>query len=292
MSLGKAAFFVTAASVFLAAPAAAELSAVASSLLLVALGVALAWAASESISAIGAAAGAVGAFAGTILATGSVPIGAGVFVALAYGERTMRVASTGGKLLHVGGALASGALAGTVATSYLSATAAVRGVSVVVAAVLAALPLLIDADDPTAHALDALADDVPGPSGEELRRGAELRRSADDAVLARGRARQVKRTWLSLLKLGEARAKLHGKASTTAATAAVVEMLDQRIRAHVATLNRAYTAIDTAHAAELGLDDVALKSVDHVNESLDEVSRAMASDVDAELTAERAADST
>ena len=117
MSLGKACFFLTAALTFFAAPAAAaQLSAVSGSLLLVVLGVALAWAASESVSAVGAAAGAVGAFAGTILATGSIAIGTGVFVAAAYTERTMRVAGTGAKLLHVGGAFASGALAGTVAT--------------------------------------------------------------------------------------------------------------------------------------------------------------------------------
>jgi hypothetical protein len=49
---------------------------------------------------------------------------------------------------------------------------------------------------------------------------------------------------------------------------------------YVTALSRAYTAVDTVHAAELGLDDAALKNVETAGESLDEVSRAM---VDAKI---------
>ena len=128
---------------------------------------------------------------------------------------------------------------------------------------------------------------MTGPAGAELRKGAELRRTVDDTVLERGRARHVKQTWSSLLRLGEARARLErsqGRSAVATAATAVVEMLDQRIGAHVATLTRAYTAVDTAHAAAIGLDDAALKTVDTAAESLDEVSRAMVNDVDGELT--------
>jgi hypothetical protein len=52
-------------------------------------------------------------------------------------------------------------------------------------------------------------------------------------------------------------------------------MLDQRIDEHVNVLARAYTAVDTAAAAAVSLDDTALKNVEHVGESLEEVSRAM-----------------
>ena len=56
-------------------------------------------------------------------------------------------------------------------------------------------------------------------------------------------------------------------------------MVDERIRDHVAALARAYSAVDTAAAAELGLDDAALRSVDAAGESLEQVSRAIIEDV-------------
>lgn len=52
-------------------------------------------------------------------------------------------------------------------------------------------------------------------------------------------------------------------------------MIDQKIADHVAALTRAYTAVDTARAAELGLDDEAARGVDAVGETLEEVSRAL-----------------
>jgi hypothetical protein len=52
-------------------------------------------------------------------------------------------------------------------------------------------------------------------------------------------------------------------------------MVDQRIGEHVTALTRAYTAIDTARAAEVGLDDAALRGVETVGDSLEEVSKAM-----------------
>ena len=52
-------------------------------------------------------------------------------------------------------------------------------------------------------------------------------------------------------------------------------MVDGRIRDHVAALSRAYTAIDTARAAVVGLDDRALREVESVGETLDETSRAI-----------------
>jgi hypothetical protein len=52
-------------------------------------------------------------------------------------------------------------------------------------------------------------------------------------------------------------------------------MLDARLAEHVTALARAYAAVDTARAAELGLDDVALRTVESAGEALDHVSRAM-----------------
>jgi hypothetical protein len=52
-------------------------------------------------------------------------------------------------------------------------------------------------------------------------------------------------------------------------------MVDTRIAEHVAALARAYTAVDAARAAELGLDDAALRNAEDIGESLEEVSRAI-----------------
>ena len=98
-------------------------------------------------------------------------------------------------------------------------------------------------------------------------------------------------TPLSLLRLAEARLRLErgnrragslvaaqptrvdaGEAPSPAD--AVRKMVDQRIADHVTALARAYTATDTAHAAELGLDDAAVRSVEAAGETLEDVSRA------------------
>ena len=56
---------------------------------------------------------------------------------------------------------------------------------------------------------------------------------------------------------------------------AVLGMVNQRIAEHVSVLARAYTAVDAVSAARIGLDDTALKNVESMGDSLDEVSRAL-----------------
>ncbi|WP_394843444.1 hypothetical protein LZC95_41150 [Pendulispora brunnea] len=279
----KALFLGLAAITFASAPLAERLGHVGGSLLLVAMGVLLAWAASESANAMAAGFGAIGAFGGSVLGTVSPAIGAAVLTALVYAERTSRVRESGARVIHVGGALLGGALAGTVSAAYATAHLEVRAVAIVVAAVLVLLPLLIEADDPTAHALEAWSRDLsavaPIATADVLRRGAELRRTAGDAPLERDAARRVSQTWRSLLRLAEARGRLQRNAPSAddkdTTKAAVVEMLDHRISEHVAALTRAYTAVDTVHAATVGLDDAALRGVDTVGESLEEASQAL-----------------
>jgi len=276
----KVLFLGAAALTFAGAPFAERFGHVGGSLLLVTMGVLLAWAASESVNAMAAGFGAVGAFGGSVLGTVSPAIGAAVLAALVYAERTTRVREPGARVIHVGGALLGGALAGTVSAAYATAHFEVRAVAIVVAAVLVLLPLLIEADDPTAHALDAWSRQLAAvPAADVLRRGAELRRTVGDALLDRDAAQRVSQTWRSLLRLAEARSRLQRNAPTTEATdttkAAVVEMLDHRISEHVSALTRAYTAVDTVHAATVGLDDAALRGVDTVGESLEETSQAL-----------------
>jgi hypothetical protein len=158
-----------------------------------------------------------------------------------------------------------------------------------VGSVLVALPLLVDADDPIAYALEETAGRVPIPAARWLREGAALRRHVDDDRLEAATRRDVAKTWLALLQLAEARRRLdrirqvhvtglrvdESNERTPSAAETVVMMLDEKIHRHVAALTRAYTAIDTAKAAEVGLDDTAAQGVDAAGETLEDVSRAI-----------------
>jgi hypothetical protein len=151
-------------------------------------------------------------------------------------------------------------------------------VAVLVAGVLVAIPLLVDADDPVAHTLEGTASLVPEPAKKALLQGAELRRNVRDIPLDRETRRHVHKTWGAFLKLAEARLRLERTRAVRtegSPAEAVVKMVDAKLADHVAALSRAYTAADTVRAAEVGLDDAALKNVETAGEELDEVSRAI-----------------
>ncbi len=269
---------VLAAVTFGAAPLASKMGLVAGSAWLVLLGVMLALAASASFSSLAIAAGALGAFGGHILGSAVPAAGGAVLVGLAFAERTMRVRGANARLVHVGSSLVVGALAGSLATAYASASPAVRGVAVLVCAVLVALPLLVDADDPLAAMLETISRRVSDPASASLRDAAELRRQVHDVPLDDEARRGVAGTWRALRKLAESRVRLEktkARMSATSPAVAVVAMVDQRIADHVTALARTYTAVDTAHAAATSLDDAALKNVENMGESLEETSRAL-----------------
>ncbi|HSQ62642.1 MAG TPA: hypothetical protein VLM85_05490 [Polyangiaceae bacterium] len=270
---------VAAAAAFGLAPYATKLGATAGSAWLVLLGVLLAIGASGSLDALAIASGALAAFGGHILGSVLPAAGGAVLVGLAYAERTSRVRGTQARLVHVGATIAVGALAGSLAAAYAAASPAVRGVAVLVSAVLVALPLLVDADDPLAHALEAASKRVSDPARASLRDGAELRRQVHDVPVDPASEKSVRATWRALRKLSEVRIRLErskGRAGDTASPArGVVDMVDKRIADHVAVLARAYTAADTARAAAVGLDDAALKTVENASEALEDVTRAM-----------------
>jgi MFS family permease len=285
----RIAFVVAAVSLFALAPLTARLGPVAGSVALVWLGVLVATLASGSAHSLGVAAGALGAFGGGVLSSTSPAAAGAVLVAAAFVERTTRVRSRTARAVHVLLALVGGALAGALSNAFTSASLSVFAVAALVAGVLAALPLLVDADDPLAHALDEAAELLPEPVKRSLAAGAELRRNVAEIPLDRATAAKVKTTWHSLLRLAEARLRLErtrprallraaepapADAAPSAADA-VLEMVDQRIAEHVSVLGRTYTAVDTVTAARLGLDDSALKHVESMGESLDEVSRAL-----------------
>lgn len=298
----KLAFVVAAASLFAIAPIANRFGPVASSVALVWLGVLLAVSASGSLQSMAVAGGALGAFGSGVLATISPAAAGAVLLAAAFGERTTRIRSRTARAVHVLVALVAGALAGTLSTSFATASAPVMAVAILVASVLAALPLLVEADDPVAHALDAAAADVSEPARTALVQGAELRRSAEEVPLDSATRERVKKTWQSLLRLAEARVRLErsrpktmmlriaelGPISTSSPSAplalpphqpsaaeAVLGMVDQRIAEHVTVLAKAIAAVDTARAAAVGLDDADLRTMDSMGDSLEDVSRAM-----------------
>jgi hypothetical protein len=269
---------LAAACAFGAAPWLSGLGNVAGSLALLTLAVALAFAASSGFFAVAAAGGALGAFASAVLSPVSPAAGGAVLVGLAFAERTMRVRGRA-RLAHVGAALLGGALAGSLSTAFVSASPAVRLVALVVAAVLVSLPLLVEADDPIAYTLDEASAAVVQPAQATLRQAADLRRNSREIPLDPETARTVQRTWRSLLRLAEARVRLERTRATLVTAGspalAVVTMLDQKLADHTAALARAVAAVDAARAAEVGLDDAALKTAESHGESLEEASRAL-----------------
>jgi hypothetical protein len=279
----KLALLVAVAGAFTLTPWIDRWGALTGALLLVGMGVAVAFAASGTLSAVAAAAGAVGALASGLVRSSSAALAGAVLVALCYSERTARVRSGPARVVHVAMAAVSGAVGGALAARYALAEPWLRATVAVVSAVAVALPLLIEAEDPLAHALEALGRQVSEPSKSALEAGAALRRSADESVLEGAAARDVRRTWRNLLRLAEARARLeragepllHGGAEQHAA---VVRRLDERIGAHVAALGRALCAADEARAAEASVDDRALRSVESAVESLEQVSKALLDD--------------
>jgi hypothetical protein len=321
----KVAFIVAAASLFALAPIANRFGPVASSVALVWLGVLLAVCASGSAQSLAVASGAFGAFGSGILATVSPAAAGAVLVAAAFAERTTRIRSRPARAVHVLVALVVGGLAGTLSASFNASSIPVMAVAILVAAVLSALPLLVDADDPIAHALDQAAAAVGEPARAALVSGAELRRNAEEVPLDRATQARVRKTWGSLLRLAEARVRLERSrpkvlvrigelaaaslavpssqaasavppsqaapassalvtAAPPSAAAAVLAMVDQRLVEHVTVLAKAYTAVDTARAAAIGLEDADLRTVDSMGDSLEDVSRAMV-----EVKAENAA---
>lgn len=298
----KLAFLVASASLFAIAPIASRFGSVGSSVALVWLSVLVAVVASGLLDSLAVTGGAIGAFAAGLLGTEAPAAAGAVLVALAFAERTLRVRTRQGQALHVLLALVSGAIAGSLSQAFAAASPQIYTVAVLVSAMLTAAPLLIAADDPVAHALEGASGQVTGPVRDVLEQGAELRRQAVLVAVEHEDEARLRSTWSSLLRLAEARVRLERSrgpsvAPTTPVDAApkdaavdagaptkppapttkdaVLGMVDDRIKDHVLALERAYSAVDTAHAAKAGIDDTAQKEASSMGDSLDEVSRAL-----------------
>lgn len=293
----KLALIVAAAALFVALPWTSELPPLPGAALLVGLSVAAALVASSRPAALAISAGAIGALGAGVLFGPAPALASALLLAGVYAERSSRVRGRGARTAHVAASLFAGAVAGALADGFAGAALSTYAVALVVAAVLAALPLLVDADDPVAYELEAIAATVREPARGALLEGAELRRAAATGAADAQTAKRVQASWASLLRLGEARAKLERNARPPATppapalgaegeavaaeagkrspAAEVSAMLDRQIADHIAALTRAYSAADTVHAAKLGLDDEALRRAETVGESLEEVGRAI-----------------
>jgi hypothetical protein len=279
----KIELLIAAALCFGLAPFTPRLGPVAGALALVGLSIVMAVAASGAAASLAVAGGAVGAFASGMLMSTSPAAAGAALAGLCFAERSLRVRSRTARLVHLGAALGGGALAGTLSMSFATASLAVRGVAMTVSAVLLALPLLVEADDPVAHALDGAAEELEGETGAALREAAELRRTAPEDLLDRKTEKQARETWAALLRLTEARTRLGRAPGLSLGEAspadAVRKRVDERIGDHVKALSRAYTAAGAAKAAAVSLDDAALRDVDAAGESLEQVSRAIVDEV-------------
>jgi hypothetical protein len=274
--MSPALLLAAAATMFAVLPHAARGGMILGTLVPMALGIALAVAASGRVSAFSLAVGAIAAFVGQMGWLLSPALGGALLVSLAYTERLMRVREIPGRAIHGALSFVGGACAGALASGYASAPLPVRGVALVVAAVLCAGPLLTAADDARTALLESAAAALTGPVAASLRAGADLLRCADPRLLDRDTASKVKSSWRSLERLVEARLRLQNGAAPRSETATlVVTMVERQIIEHVQSLTRAYTAATTKGAAEVGLDDSALQGVHARGEALEEESRAI-----------------
>ncbi len=253
---------------------------------LVLVGVGLALLASAHANAVSVGTGAFAALGAGVLGTTSPAAAGAAFLMLVFAERTMRIRGNIPRAVHVLLTLIAGGMSGAITAMYVNAQPLVYGVACATAAVVAGLPLLIDADHPVAHALDLVASDLPADVRASLREGATILRESADIPLDPEVEKDVQTTWKSLLKLAQARAKVetHTRARAGKHVQGVVAMLDRRIAEHVSLLSRAITATDTANAARLGMDDSALKSVKSAGLALEATGEAMV-DIDQELEA-------
>lgn len=234
-----------------------------------------AWCFEGRLHALAVAAGALAALALVALGPSSVALGGGAFVLLASAPRALRI--EGRRALGAHGALAfvGGALAATVGARYgADASLAVRAASLVVAGLIAALPLAVTAEDPIAHALASVAAELTGDVSAALSRAAALRRRTVDGEVLRQLPEEtlarIDAGWKSLQRTAIRRAALGAELAAGAA------VIDRRIAAHVDVLERIHAAASERLARTLGLEDPGLAAAKLEREGIEAEVRALA----------------
>jgi len=289
--MGPVLLLLSAGGLFTFLPSASRGGVIAGTLLPLLLAVAFAVAVAGRPAGVAIMAGAVAAFAGSVAWAIFPPLGGAVVIGLGYAERTFRVRPLRARIAHLVLAVVAGAVAGLLSSAYAASPALLRGVAVVMCCVLTAIPLLVPAEDPRTLLLEDAARKLGAPLAATLLDGAELLRCGDPSLLDRETAANVKKSWNALDRLLEARlAMLGGTSGRTRShdvaargpvhpardtDAMVTAMVDRQIMEHVASLTRAYAAVTTMGAAEVGIDDSAVREVHARGEALDEQSRAI-----------------
>lgn len=171
-----------------------------------------------------------------------------VAVAVAFAERTIRVAGFTAKALHVGLALSAGGVAGSVLFTYSAASPAVLLLTLVVVAVASGAPFVVEADDSLAAALTRASRAVASPARETLLRAANLRRSSLLVPVPSERISDIDRSWRTLDELASSRVELARSTRTDhekgAPGARVAAQVDDRIARELEALMRAYGVDD------------------------------------------------
>jgi hypothetical protein len=249
-----------------AAPLVAQLPAWAAAPASIAAGVLVAAVACEAAGALTLATGALGALSYHLLIGGSPSLAGAAFVALALSSRSLRARSPQLRVAHGVVSALGGGVAAYVALRYGGdGSGAVRAAAMMVAGLVAAASLALPADDGVTYALEALARDLPGATGDRLVRAAALRRRVVDSAavesLADATAARVEQAWRALAEIATQRAVI---GATVGAP-----VLDQRIAQHVEGLERIHAAAEERFARAAGLSDQRLEAARMDGETLE-----------------------
>ncbi|MBW2461917.1 MAG: hypothetical protein JRH11_09730 [Deltaproteobacteria bacterium] len=222
-----------------------------------------------AVSPPAVALGALGAVAVTAVSPFSVALGGALLVAFAYGARILRARTLVAGAVTLAAAFLAGGSAAWIVWAYADAGWAIRGASVIVAALVAAAPLLVAVDDRVAHRLRMLAQRTAGGLRLRLLRAVVLRRRHLDADyrLSRGTRRRLERAYRALL--ATAGSRIDSSASQHL-------VLDRRVDSYVSALTRASRAAARAHALSTGIDDAILTELRLEGEDLEAKAEALA----------------
>ncbi len=225
-------------------------------------------------SSLSIAAGALAAVALSALSPSNASAAAAIAMATIFLPRTIRARTDTMRGLAFIGSLVAGASAGAIAAHYAHAPDAVLAAAALVAALIAALPLLVPADDAVAWSLAQYARESGDSSKASLLKAVALRRRVDGDIEGLGATAhgRLKRAWSALEAAARARVLARG---------ASADVLDQRITSHVDALERAYAAADERFARTAGLDDKALRNVNLEADSMAAEASALAELADA-----------